>query len=141
MRSSSGPAVVAVLSVALGCLGCSSDPANHENPFAPASPPPVVSPIVVTVAPSYGYARRLVDYGFTATVANDTTHSGVRWTLDCGTSSSVALYGCGTLSASGPGGLVVTYSKRFRTPAYNLGVTATSIADPTKTGHAGFEVD
>ena len=76
---------------------------------------------------------------FAATVNNDPTSEGVTWTVSCGITS-----GCGSLSAmSSVSGAPVTYTAFSNTALNNsatVTVTATSVADNTKSAAAGVTI-
>ncbi len=93
-------------------------------------PPPPVSV-------SLSETSATVDAGgtasFTATVSNDSTDSGVSWSVSCPTGP------CGTVSpASTPSGTPTTYTAPAAPPANNVNVTlvAASVAEPAKTATA-----
>jgi hypothetical protein len=107
-----------------GCGGSSS------SPPPPPPPPLTISPSTATVQP--GATQQ-----FTATIETGSASQGVTWTLTC---SSVP---CGTLSStSTASGAPMTYTVPIALPAANLSVTltATSVADSTKSASAAITV-
>ena len=98
-----------------------------------AAPPPPPLAITVSVAPS---GAQTIDQGqsknFTGNVGNDSSNKGVNWTLtQNGTACSP---GCGTIApASTASGVATTYTAPAAINAnLQLNVTATSVADSTK---------
>ena len=104
-----------------------------------SSPPPPPPPLTVSMSPNTATVYEGLTQKFTATVNNDPTNKGVTWTVSCGIAS-----GCGSLSAmSSLSGAPVTYTA-FRNTALNnpatVTVTATSVADITKSGVAAVTI-
>lgn len=101
--------VLFVLSLAAALCGCSSSP-----------PRP---PISVSLSPS---SQQAIDQtqtlGITASVTNDTSNRGVAWTLT----------GPGSLSNSTASSVTYTSPTTIITSAQQVTVTATSVADQTK---------
>ena len=98
-----------------------------------AAPPPPPLAITVSVAP---IGAQTIDQGqsknFTGNVGNDSSNKGVNWTLtQNGTACSP---GCGTIApASTASGVATTYTAPAAINAnLQLNVTATSVADSTK---------
>jgi dienelactone hydrolase len=107
------------------------------NSAASAQAFATVSGITVSITPSTASIPAGVTQQFTATVSNDSTSSGVNWTLtQNGTSCSP---GCGTITPSTTAsGVATTYSAPATPPPSNLAVTvtATSVALSAASGSA-----
>jgi hypothetical protein len=73
---------------------------------------------------------------FKAVLNNDATNAGVNWTVLCGSSS------CGSVNPTQTaGGVLVTYTAPATVPTGGtVKVTATSIADPTKSASATIQI-
>src|ERR1700722_2658339 len=100
---------------------------------------PAPAPIAVTVSPSTASVQAAQQTNFVATVANDSSNKGVTWTLS-GSGCSGAT--CGTLSASSSAsGAPIAYTapSSVPTPA-SVMLTATSVADGSKTSSAVITV-
>jgi hypothetical protein len=100
-------------------------------------PPPPPAAITVSISPGSATVQSGGTQQLTATVKYDSSNAGVTWTITC---SSMP---CGTLSAtSSLSGTPITYTLPITLPAANLGVTltATSVADPTKSASAAITV-
>ncbi len=70
---------------------------------------------------------------FAATVGNDSSNQGVTWSLSQGTPATACSPTCGTIASDG------TYAAPPAVPTdANVTVTATSVADTTKTGSAAI---
>jgi len=98
------------------------------------SPPP---PLEVSVSPSASTVLAGTTQNVIATVKNDQSNKGVTWTLSC---SSIP---CGSVSPSStPSGTPTTYTPPVTLPAADLSVslTATSVADPTRSVTAAIKV-
>jgi len=70
---------------------------------------------------------------FTANVANDSSNSGVKWSVSCPATP------CGTVApAATPSGMATTYTVPAPVPSGDatITITATSVADSTKSGSA-----
>ena len=101
------------------------------------STPSAPSPISVVVAPVTASVQAGQGMSFTATVANDSSNKGVSWALS-GAGCSGAT--CGTLSAaSSASGGVITYTAPATVPGA-VTLTATSVADTTKSASASITV-
>jgi dienelactone hydrolase len=118
------------LSVVLAACGSGGNP--------PAPPPPAPPTQALTVAVSalgpstvlLGATTRL-----TATVNNDPTHGGVRWTMTCPAAS------CGSLStSSSASGAAVTYTAPSAGVAGDLPVTLTATSADSPSVHADFDL-
>ncbi len=111
--STIGILILAIVSLGLlaGCGGVTA----HQ-------PPP---PIVVAVTPANASVQVGQSFGFTATVQNDPSNSGVTWSV--GNANCTPTF-CGTIDASGK----YTAPATLPSPANGIGVVATSVADPTK---------
>lgn len=74
---------------------------------------------------------------FRVVLNNDTTDAGVKWTVTCGSSS------CGSFDpVQTTSGVTTTYTAPVTVPTGNtVQVTATSIADPTKTASATITIN
>jgi len=95
----------------------------------------------VSVTPSTASISAGAALLFTATVSNDSTNSGVTWTLTQGGTSCSP--GCGTLTPSlTPSGVATNYSAPATPPPTNLAVTvtATSVALSAASGSATVTV-
>ena len=117
--------VVTILAVAN--YGCGSGGSS--------SPPP--PPVSVSLSQATATVQAGATANFTASVSNDSANRGVTWTLSC---SSIP---CGGVSpAFSPSGTPTTYTPPVTLPAADLSVTltATSVADPTKSAHAAITV-
>src|SRR5215475_10044387 len=98
---------------------------------AAAAPP---SSINVSISPAFVKLETSSSYGFTATVSNDSKNEGVSWSIDGVNCTDVI---CGTLSApSSASGTAITYTAPSDLPPATIVVTATSVADPTKSATA-----
>jgi hypothetical protein len=98
---------------------------------------PPASPIGVSVSPSASTVQAGATQNVIATVTNDESNRGVTWTVSC---SSIP---CGSVSpAFTPSGAPTSYAPPVALPAANLSVrlTATSVADSTKTATAAITV-
>ena len=84
-------------------------------------------PIRVSVSPAAGSIVVNGTRLFTATVDNDSTNSGVTWSLT-GCNGSAAV--CGSLTDITD--TTATYTAPATVLSFSLGVTATSVTDPTK---------
>ena len=102
-----------------------------------SAPPP--TPIAVTVSPSTASVQAAQQTNFVATVVNDSSNKGVTWTLS-GSGCSGAM--CGTLSASSSAsGAPITYTAPASVPTpASVMLTATSVADGSKTSSAVITV-
>lgn len=103
----------------VGCGGGSSNP-----------PPP---PISVSLSQAMATVQAGATANFTATVINDSSNSGVKWSVSC------PIAPCGSVSpTSTPSGMQATYSAPGTPPAKNVKVTivAASVADASKTASA-----
>jgi hypothetical protein len=96
--------------------------------------------ITVTLSPTTATVQTSASQAFTATVANDPANKGVTWML---VSSQCSEGLCGTVSpTSSPSGVAVTYTAPTTVPPFqpSLTLTATSVADPTKSASATITV-
>lgn len=96
-----------------------------------SSPPP--PPISVSLSKTAATVQAGATANFTANVSNDSTNSGVKWSVSCPTAP------CGTVSPSStPSGVTTTYAAPATAPTNDVKVTlvATSVADSTKTASA-----
>lgn len=92
------------------------------------------SAISVGVAPTMASVAVNSTQAFSATLQNDTQNKGVNWTLS-GTSCTGAA--CGILSpTSSTSGGSITYTAPGAIPTGTVTLTATSVADSTKSGSA-----
>lgn len=100
-----------------------------------SDPAPVSITVSVAVAPATASVQAGLTQAFTASVANDSANKGVTWALS-GAGCSGAT--CGTLSAtSSASGVAVTYTAPAVVPnPASVTLTATSVADGTKTAAA-----
>jgi len=93
--------------------------------------------ITVAVLPASATVQQGGTAQFSAIVSNDLKAAGVKWTVSCSSTP------CGTISPSSTlSGAQVTYTVPSSPPASDLKVilTATSVADPTKSGAAMITV-
>jgi hypothetical protein len=99
----------------------------------------VATPIVVTISPSRASVETSGSQAFTATVQNDSQNKGVNWTLSGIGCSNVI---CGTLSvASSASGAAINYTAPVTLPPSTaVTLTATSLADSTKSAAATITV-
>ena len=96
-----------------------------------SSPPPPSISVSISQTPVTVQAGATAD--LTANVSNDSSNSGVKWSVSCPTAP------CGTVSpASTPSGVPTTYTAPAVPPASNVivAVVAASAKDPTKTASA-----
>jgi hypothetical protein len=92
------------------------------------------SGIAVSITPLFSKLETSATRSFTATVLNDSKNEGVTWSID-GVDCNDVL--CGTLSApSGASGVPITYAAPSALPPSAIMVTATSVADNTKSAAA-----
>ena len=106
--------------------GCGSGTQN--------TPPPALS---IAISPGAANVQWGGSIPLTATVENDSSNSGVTWSITCSSTP------CGSLSAtSTAGGKPTTYSPPVALPATNLTVNlkASSVADSTKSATAVITV-
>jgi hypothetical protein len=114
-------------------LMCGLAACGGSSSAAPPSPPTIsvsISPTAATV--QWGATSQLI-----ATVNNDSSGKGVNWKVSCSSTP------CGALSSTSTGsGAPTTYTPPVVLPAANLSVTltATSVADPTKSASAAVTV-
>jgi hypothetical protein len=115
-------------------FGCGSSSSSAPSPPPPPPPPPAIS---VTVSPTSATVPAGGTQSFTPTVANDSADKGVTWTVSCSATSCGMASPTPTLS-----GNPTTYAAPPIAPASNLTVTltATSVADPTKSMDATITV-
>jgi hypothetical protein len=100
-----------------------------------SNPPP--PPISMLLSQTAATVQAGATASFTANVTNDSTNSGVKWSVSCPTSP------CGTVSPmSTMSGVPTTYTAPAAPPANNLvvAVMATSAADSTKIASASVTV-
>ncbi len=123
-RIGSAASLLAILLFAVGCGG-----------GATPSQPPLA--ITVAVAPATATAQAGASQQFTATVQN-TSNTSVTWTLTQG--GTACSPGCGTLNSATAN--PATYTAPANPPAGSLTVTitATSVADTSKSGSAPITV-
>jgi hypothetical protein len=94
---------------------------------------PLPPPISVSLSQTSATVQAGATANFTANVSNDSTNSGVKWSVSCPTAS------CGTVSpVTTASGASTTYSAPRTPPTNNVtvAVMAASVADPTKTASA-----
>jgi hypothetical protein len=97
------------------------------------------SAIVVVVAPSMASVAAGGTATFAATLQNDTANKGVNWTLS---GSSCTGSACGTVSpASSASGASVTYTAPGAVPTGTITLTATSVADTSKSASASIALN
>jgi hypothetical protein len=117
MRRCNGTTCMALGFVGLAVVwGCGTGPT-----------PPVSVPISVTVSPSTVSVATGGSQSFSATVANDPGATGVTWSITRCTGGAVA---CGTLT--NVTNTTATYVAPASVASYTRGVTATSVADDSK---------
>jgi hypothetical protein len=98
------------------------------------SGPPATNPISVTVAPATAFMQPGQGMSFTATVTNDSANKGVTWALSGAGCSGAA---CGSVSSpSSASGAAITYTAPASVPSGTVALTATSVADGTKSAGA-----
>jgi len=95
----------------------------------------LAGPIRVSVSPAGGSVVVNGTRLFTATVDNDPSNSGVTWSLT-GCAGGAAV--CGSLASIT--NTTATYTAPATVPSGSLGVTATSVTDPTKSFTATMSV-
>ena len=99
-----------------------------------ASAPPPPAPISVSAKAANGSIDQGQSTMVTATLTNDTSDKGVTWSVTCSTAN------CGSVSPqSTASGAATTYMAPAN--ATKATITATSVADNTKTGSASVTVD
>jgi predicted dienelactone hydrolase len=101
------------------------------DPASVAAATITVAAITVTTQPTSVNVIDLTTAPLTATVGNDLSNQGVSWTVSCSPAP------CGSVSpTSTASGAATTYTAPTSPPAADLPVTvtATSVADPTKSG-------
>jgi hypothetical protein len=96
-----------------------------------------VLPISVSLSPSTATVPTATAVGFTATVQNDVQNQSVNWSLS-GAGCSGA--GCGTLGCPTGPGLICYIAPSVVPSPPTVTLTATSIADPTKSAAATITV-
>ena len=106
-------------------------PAQSANITLTVEPPSAASAVSVSVSPATFYVAT-VGQGHTnklvATVTGDATGAGVTWTLSCGSPD------CGSTPQPSLSGQTVSYRGPSAVPiGGDVTITATSVADPTKT--------
>jgi hypothetical protein len=102
-----------------------------------SSPPPV---IVVAVMPSMSRVQTGASQMFSATLQNDAQNKGVNWSLSLA-AAACPVNTCGTVSpATSLSGASVRYTAPATAPAGPVTLTATSIADSTKSAAASITV-
>lgn len=113
------PSVILLFS-SFGCGGSSTQ----------AAPPPI--PVSVSVTPATATVQTGSAVKLVAIVSNDSSASGVKWTISC----SAAL--CGAISpATTPSGASASYTAPSSMSAgINVTVTATAVADTSKSSSA-----
>jgi hypothetical protein len=100
--------------------------------------PPAPSPISVSVSPATVSVAVGQQTSFTATVANDSANKGVAWMLSGAGCSGAS---CGILSkAMSASGAAVVYTAPASLPSGAFTLTATSVADATKSGAATITI-
>ena len=100
-----------------------------------------VAGVNVSVAPGTASLQAAATQQFTATVVNDSTNSGVTWSLSQG--GTACSPSCGTIAPSTtPSGTATTYTAPPTPPASNTNVTvtATSVGAPGAFGNATVTV-
>jgi hypothetical protein len=104
-------------------LGCSGSPSQ-------TSPPPI--PITVSVTPATATVQTGSTVKLVAMVSNDSSGSGVNWTVSCGAAK------CGIINpATTPSGAYSTYTAPSSiSPGIDVSVTATSVYDSSKSNSA-----
>ena len=115
--------VVAALGAVVCGAGCSDDP------------PGLPSPISVSLVPTHASLLAGGIQDFTATVANDRTNNGVAWSITGCTGGPGA---CGSLS--NVTSATATYTAPATVPPGGLGITATAVADNTKSFAASVTI-
>jgi hypothetical protein len=102
------------------------------------SAPPAPSPVSVSVAPATALMQPGQGMSFTATVTNDSANKGVTWALSGAGCSGAA---CGSVSsASSASGAPITYTAPASIPSGTVALTATSVADGTKSAGATITI-
>ena len=94
---------------------------------------PLPPPISVSLSQNSATVQAGATASFTANVSNDSTNSGVKWSVSCPTAP------CGTVSpVTTASGASTTYSAPSTPPTSNVTVVvvAASVADPTKAASA-----
>jgi hypothetical protein len=124
--------VLGVLSSSIGMVGCGmhgTDPASP--PAGPPPPPPPASSVSVSISPGSSSLTIGQSLQFAATVSN-TTNTAVTWSVNgtAGGNSTV-----GTISAAGQ------YTAPGKVPSAPISISATSVADGTKSATASVTVN
>ena len=110
--------------------------ANADSTKSDSATITVTAPITVSVQPINPTLQLNQQQQFTATIQNDSQSKGVTWSLS-GTGCSGS--GCGTLSSTTANPVTYT-SPPASVPGSTVKLTATSIADGTRTGTATIAV-
>ena len=137
-RISAGlPSWLMLLCLCAGGLlaGCSSGSASSGGSGGGSTPPPSIS---VSISPAPPSSLQVgAGASLTAVVANDSSNSGVKWSVTCGTTGS-----CGSFSStSTASGTATTYTAPNSVPSGNsVTVTATSVADSSASGSATIKI-
>ena len=122
--------VLCFAGLALALLGGCGDASNGGT-----DPPPA---IVLSLSLSLASVQVGGTQSFTATVTNDSQNKGVSWALS-GSGCSGAT--CGTLSAAtSASGTAIAYTAPAAVPSSTVTLTATSVADTTKTAAATITI-
>jgi dienelactone hydrolase len=123
--------VLLILPLAIGTSSCGGAGGN-SSPSLPA--------ISVTISVTLSKVMIGGTANAIATVANDTSNEGVRWSLT--QSQSSCSPGCGTLSSTTwASGATIAYSAPAVMPANtSVTITATSVAAPTKSNSATISI-
>jgi len=129
---------VTLLSIllAIAVSGCHSGTASTLI-TPPPPPPPAIS---VTVGSGASSVQVSGSTQLTATVSNDASNKGVTWTLT--QNGAACSPGCGTVSPTSTlSGAPTTYTAPPTVPTNTVvKVTATLVADPTKSGSANITI-
>ena len=116
--------------LAVGQIGCGGGSAS-------VTPPPSSGAISVSLSQATATVQAGTTMQFIATVANDAADKGVTWNMTCSAAT------CGTVSpATTASGAATTYTAPTSAGSSDLQVTltATSLADATKTASAAISV-
>src|SRR4029077_5008339 len=114
------PQILPSVFLAIGNFGCGGSSSSQTFP-----PPPQIS---VAVSPATATVQTSLTARLTAIVSNDTSNSGVSWSVCCSAGQ------CGTITPpTTPSGTpAISTPPATMPPNVNVTVTASSVADKTK---------
>jgi hypothetical protein len=127
--------ITGLLGISLELMSCSGGGSTASAPPTPPASPPPPGAISVSVAPSPASVQAGTAQNFNSTVTNS-SNQNVTWSLS-GSGCSGAT--CGTLSNVAATSVTYTAPTAVPSPAA-VSLTATSVADTTKSGSAAITV-